>query len=187
MNPSPSPTLPPHAATAAREDRLIAGYAALAIAIHVLEAGFPSPIPGIKPGLPNVVILVALQRHGWRVAAWVGVLRVIAGSLLVGSFLTPAFWLSAGGAAASLAALGAGHLWNRGPAALRLSALGLSVISALAHMCGQFAVAYFWFVPHPGLLRLLPVLMSAALLFGSISGWVALRILARMDAPAAAR
>ncbi len=164
------------------EDRLVAGYAALAIAIQVLEAGFPSPIPGIKPGLANVVILIALLRHGWRIAAWIAALRVLAGSLLIGTFLTPAFWLSGGGAIASLVALGLGSLWNRAPQALRLSALGLSVLSAAAHMLGQFAVAYFWFVPHPGLLRLLPVLMSAALLFGAASGWAALRILERMAA-----
>ena len=46
-----------------REDRLIAGYAALAIVIHVLEAGFPSPVPGVKPGLANVVTLIVLLRR----------------------------------------------------------------------------------------------------------------------------
>ncbi|MBI2382647.1 MAG: Gx transporter family protein [Gammaproteobacteria bacterium] len=163
-----------------RDDRLIAGYAALAIAIHVLEAGFPSPVPGIKPGLANVVTLIALLRHSWRVAAWVAGLRVLVGSLLVGTFLGPAFWLSAAGATAALAALGLGALWNRGLRRAALSAPGLSVLAALAHMGGQFFVAYRVFVPHPGLLHLLPLLMAAALLFGLVGGWIAAQILARL-------
>lgn len=166
-----------------REDRLVAGYAALAIVIHVLEAGFPSPVPGVKPGLANAVTLIVLLRHGWRMAAWVALLRVLVGSLLVGSFMAPGFWLSASGAAVSLLALGAGYLWNRALPPLRLSALGLSIVAALAHMAGQFAVAYGVFVPHPGLLRLLPLLMTAALLFGAITGLVAQALLARLPPP----
>lgn len=174
----PSPT------EARRDDRLVAGYAALAIGLHVLEAGLPSPLPGVKPGLANVIVLLVLLRHGWRAAAWVAALRVLVGSLLVGSFLAPAFWLSAAGALCSLGVLGAGAAWNAAwPAAgspARLSVLGLSVVAALAHMAGQFAVAYGVFAPHPGLLRLLPVLMLAALVFGVATGAVAARVLARL-------
>ena len=173
----PSPSEP----AMTRDDQRIAGFAALAIAISVLEAGFPSPIPGIKPGLANAVSLIVLLRHGWRVAAWVTLLRVIAGSLLLGSLMAPAFWLSLGGAAGGLAALALGTGYNRLlPAGAALSAIGLSVLAALAHMAGQFAVAYGVFVPHPGLLRLLPVLMTAALLFGSVTGWAASQILRRL-------
>ena len=86
-------------------DRLIAGYAAIAIAIHVLESAFPSPLPGIKPGLASVVVLIVLLRHGIHCAIWVGMLRVLGGSLLAGTFLTPTFLLSMAGALASLTAL----------------------------------------------------------------------------------
>ena len=49
-------------ATATRDDHLIAGFAALAIAIHIIESAFPSPLPGVKPGLANVVTLIVLFR-----------------------------------------------------------------------------------------------------------------------------
>ncbi|MES0874023.1 Gx transporter family protein [Sinimarinibacterium thermocellulolyticum] len=172
---------------ATREDRLVAGYAALAIVIHVLEAGFPSPIPGVKPGLANVVTLIVLLRHSLRLAIWVALLRVLVGSLLVGSFLAPGFWLSASGALASLAALTLGRTFSRLLPPLQLGAVGLSVLAALAHMGGQFALAYAVFVPHPGLLRLLPLLMSAALLFGLATGAAAAAILRHLPPPAAAR
>lgn len=164
----------------ARADRLIAGFAALAVVIQVLEASFPSPIPGIKPGLANAITLIVLLRHGWRIAVWVSALRVLAGSLLTGSFLAPAFWLSASGALCSLLVLGLCAQWNRQWPAFALSAIGLSVISALAHISGQFFVAYHWFVPHPGVFRLLPILMSAALLFGLVTGWATQHILRRL-------
>ncbi|MDO9601021.1 MAG: Gx transporter family protein, partial [Rhodocyclaceae bacterium] len=71
------------------DDRRIARYAAAAIALTLVEAALPSPLPGVKPGLANIVVLVVLARHGWRDAAWVALLRVVAGSLLLGQFLAP--------------------------------------------------------------------------------------------------
>lgn len=180
--------MPPPAATMSidsrRNDRLVAGYAALAIVIHILEAGFPSPLPGIKPGLANVVTLIVLLRHGWRMAAWVAVLRVLVASLLVGSFMTPGFWLSTCGASSTLIVLGMANLLRtRLPVAWQPSALGLSVLAAIAHMAGQFALAYTVFVPHPGLLHLLPVLLTVALVFGTVTGHAAQRILDALANP----
>lgn len=172
-------------ATDPQLDGLVAGYAALAIVIHILEAGLPSPIPGIKPGLSNVVTLIVLLRHGWALAAWVVVLRVLVSALLLGTFLTPTFILSLSGACASLGAMGLIHVLQ-----LRMSvfsAYGYAMPSACAHMLGQFVVAYALFVPHAGLLKLLPVLSSAALLFGVSTGWLAMRILSAMAPPAGVR
>ncbi len=171
-------------ATDPRLDGLVAGYAALAIVIHILEAGLPSPVPGIKPGLSNVVTLIVLLRHGWALAAWVVVLRVLVSALLLGTFLTPTFILSVSGACASLVAMGAIHVVQQRVSLF--SAYGYAMPSACAHMLGQFMVAYALFVPHAGLLKLLPVLSSAALVFGLCTGWLAMRILSLMSVPASA-
>jgi heptaprenyl diphosphate synthase len=48
----------------AADDHRIARYAAAAIALSVAEAALPSPLPGIKPGLANIIVLVVLARHG---------------------------------------------------------------------------------------------------------------------------
>ncbi|WP_348675639.1 Gx transporter family protein [uncultured Abyssibacter sp.] len=154
-------------------DHQIAGFAALAIVIHILEAGVPTPIPGIKPGLANVITLVVLLRHDLRAAIWVQLLRVLVGSLLIGSFLTPTFLLSLSGALGSLAVLALMTGWNHVARPVRLGPIGLGVAAACAHMGGQFCVAYAVFIPHPGLLTLLPVLLTAAMLFGALTGWLA--------------
>ncbi|MGA7801498.1 MAG: Gx transporter family protein [Gammaproteobacteria bacterium] len=156
-----------------RDDHRVAWLAALAIAIHIAEGALPSPLPGIKPGLANVVTVAALVRFGWGTAAWISLLRVLMGSLLLGTFLSPTFLLSLSGALASVATLGlASRLPGTG-----FGPIGYSVLAAMAHMAGQFTVAYYVFIQHPALLHLAPILMTAALIFGLVSGIIAFMML----------
>lgn len=163
--------------TAEPEDQRIAHLAALAIVIHVAEAALPSPLPGFKPGLANLVTVAALVRYGWRAAVWVTMLRCLAGSLLLGSFLTPTFMLSLSGAATAALALGAGL------ALPGVGTVGLSVLAAVAHASGQFVVAWGLFVPHPGLLALFAPLLTVATTTGAINGILARMMLNRLDNP----
>lgn len=159
------------------EDRLIAGFAALAISIHILEGAVPMPLPGVKPGLANVVVLIVLLRYGFRMAAAVMLLRVSIGSIFIGTFLAPTFFLSLAGALAGLASLGVVHFTMHrytGP-------LGYSVVMAMAHMAGQFLLAYWLFVPHPALLNLLPVLLAFAAVLGVITGMIAASVLRQLE------
>jgi heptaprenyl diphosphate synthase len=95
-----------------QDDHRIAKLAAVAIALHMVEALVPSPVPGVKPGIANIVTLYVLLRHDFATAAWVSILRVFASSLLLGQFLSPTFALSLSGALLSLATLGlAIRLW----------------------------------------------------------------------------
>ena len=163
------------------DDYRIARYAAAAIALTVAEAALPSPLPGIKPGLANIIVLVVLARYGWKDAAWVSLLRVVAGSLVIGQFLAPGFFLALAGALCSLAVLAlAQHLPPRffGP-------VSASVLAAFAHIGGQIALARVWLVPHDGVFYLLPLFATAALVFGTINGLVAARLLAAAAATAA--
>jgi heptaprenyl diphosphate synthase len=166
--------------TTTREDHLIAWLTALAITIHIAESALPSPLPGIKPGLANVVTIAVLMRYGLGMAVWVALLRVLVGSLLLGTFLSPTFILSLSGALASTAILAAGWLISRHLSWAALGPLGYSVLAAMAHMAGQFWVAYTLFIPHPGLLHLLPVLMTAAVSFGVVSGIITAAMLEKM-------
>lgn len=155
------------------DDYRIARYAAAAIALSVVEAAIPAPLPGVKPGLANIITLVVLARHGWRDAVWVTLLRVFAGSLLLGQFLAPGFFLSLAGAVTSLAVLGAvAHLPPRwfGP-------VSQSVLAAFAHIAGQLLLARLWLVPHDGLFYLLPIFSLTALGFGLANGLAAAKLL----------
>lgn len=156
------------------DDHRIARYSALAIALSVAEAAIPLPLPGVKPGLGNIVTLVVLVRYGWRDAAWVSLLRVFAASLLLGSFLAPGFFLSLFGALASLAALALATALPRrwfGP-------VTMSVAASFAHIGGQLLLARAWLVPHDGVFMLAPLFALAALAFGLANGLAAARWLA---------
>jgi len=154
-------------------DRRVARYAAAAIALTIAEAAIPTPLPGIKPGLANIVVLVVLVRHGWREAAWVALLRVVAGSLMVGQFLAPGFFLGLTGAMASLGVLAVANRFPRrwfGP-------VSLSILAAFAHIGGQVLLARAWLVPHDGVFYLVPVFALFALVFGIVNGMVAAHLL----------
>lgn len=147
--------------------------AALAIGLSLVEALLPSPLPGVKPGIANIVTLLVLQRFGWRAAAWVSLLRVVAGGLLLGTFLSPGFFLSLSGALASLGVLA---LAQQLPARW-FGPVSQSILAAFAHIGAQLGVVYLWLIPHAGVFYLAPVFATAALLFGIVNGLVAGRIL----------
>lgn len=156
-----------------RDDMRIAWLAALAVTIHIVESSLPSPIPGIKPGLANVVTIAVLIRYDWVTAAWVSILRVVVGSLLIGTFLSPGFLLSLGGAICSILILKpATYIPGRG-----FGPIGYSVLASIAHILGQFMIAFTLFIPHIALLQLLPILVTAAILFGVLNGLISTRLL----------
>ncbi len=155
------------------DDRRIARLAALAIGLTFAEAALPSPVPGIKPGLANIVVLMVLLQYGWRAAAWVSALRVLGGGLLLGTLFAPGFWLSAAGAFCSLMVLGLARHLPRG----QFGPVSLSVLAAFGHVGGPLALAAGWLLPGPAITTLLPLFAAAALIFGAVNGVVVARIL----------
>lgn len=159
-----------------RDDRLVAGFAALAVSIHILESAIPMPLPGVKPGLANVIVLIVLLRYGFRMAFAVSLLRIVVGSIFIGTFLTPTFFLSLAGGVTSVVAGGIIVLllqrWT--------GAVGIAIAMAMAHMTGQFLLAWWLFVPHPALLNLLPILLALSIGLGVFSGIIAATILQRL-------
>jgi heptaprenyl diphosphate synthase len=159
--------------TTTKEDHQIAKLTALAIGLHVLEAMFPSPLPGVKPGIANIITLYVLMQYGFGTAAWVSLLRVFASSLLLGHFLSPTFILSLAGALLSLAVL---YIVQYLPKK-HFSVISLSILAAFAHIAGQLVVVRLWLIPHTGVAYLIPVFALAALFFGTLNGLICMRLL----------
>jgi len=166
--------------TTTPDDHRIAQLAAAAIGLSLIDAAIPLPLPGIKPGLANIVTLIVLSRYGWVAAAWVSGLRVFAGSLLLGYFLSPGFFMSLTGALFSLLMLAMARRLPRryfGP-------VSWSILAAFAHIGGQLLLARLWLIPHDGVFFLVPFFAMAALVFGLINGLVAARLLLELPANA---
>lgn len=158
------------------KDSQIAALAALAIGIHVLESVLPSPLPGIKPGFANIITLIAFAKYGLGAAAWVSVLRVLVGSLIIGTFLSPTFVLSLSGALASIIVLVMVAKMNEKANKIEISLFGIAVLMAMAHMFTQFIVVYYLFIPHSALINILPIMLSAAVIFGALNGMIATKV-----------
>lgn len=164
-----------HTFLSTSDDHRIAKLAALAIGLHLIEAVLPSPLPGVKPGIANIVTLYVLYQYGIGTAVWVSLLRVFAGSLLLGQLFSPTFLLSLGGALSSLAILAL---------AIKLPAkwfgpISLSILAAFAHIAGQLLIVWLWLIPHSGVIYLTPVFALAALFFGTINGLVLVKFMKR--------
>ena len=108
---------------------------ALALVLSYLESLVPLSfaVPGIKLGLPNLVIVFALYRLRPRTAAAISLLRVALVAMLFGSALSLAY--SAAGAVCSFLVM---LLLKRSG---RFGCTGVSVAGAVAHNLAQIAAA----------------------------------------------
>jgi len=154
-------------------DHQIAQLSAIAIGLSLIESVLPSPMPGVKPGIANIITLYAIYRFNFRTAIWVSILRVFATSLILGQFLSPTFMLSLAGSLLSLLTL---YFSIKLPSRF-FSPIGLSVLSSFAHITGQLLLVRLWLIPHASIYYLIPLYSAAALAFGLINGWITYRLL----------
>ena len=109
---------------------------ALAMLLSYVELLIPplyAAVPGIKIGLPNVVILFVLYRLGFRSAMAVSICRIGAISLLFGNVMALAYSLAGG----ILSLLAMSLLWKSD----RFSTVGVSVAGGVLHNAGQILCA----------------------------------------------
>ena len=123
----------------------------------------PVPIPGIKLGLGNIVVLYALVAFGARPALVIMLVKVCASALLFGNPTVFAYSLTGG--VLSFAAMA---LASRGRA---LSVPGLSMVGGVFHMVGQMAVVAMVLTTQIAL-AYLPVLLVAGLASGLAVGYL---------------
>jgi heptaprenyl diphosphate synthase len=155
------------------DDHRIAKLAALAIGLHLIESIVPSPLPGVKPGIANIITLYVLYRFDFATAAWVSLLRIFAGSFLLGQFLSPTFILSLSGGITSLLILAIAIRLPR----LWFGPITLSILAAFAHIAGQLLIVRLWLIPHAGIAYLIPIFAAAALIFGLVNGLITAKLL----------
>ncbi len=111
-------------------------FACLAIILSYVESLLPpvlSGIPGIKMGLPNIIIIFLLYKFSIKEAVTVSLIRLLTVSLLFGHFVTLLY--SLGGAILSLSAM---WLLKKTD---KFSQVGVSIAGGVFHNLGQIIVA----------------------------------------------
>ena len=154
---------------------------ALALILSYLESLLPPlmAVPGVKVGLPNIVILFLLYRYGWKEAGAVSLIRLLLSAALFTGFV--AFFYGLAGAVLSLAG---SALLKRSD---RFSPLGVSVAGGVLHNLGQIALAAL-ILESGYLFAYLPVLLLSGTLAGALVGLLGhpQGVRGRTDAPAGA-
>jgi len=145
------------------------------LALYVLEALAPRPLPWMKLGLSNVAVLLGLILYGPAAGLAVAVTKVGLGGLLSGTLGGPATVIGGGATVASLAAMSVPRRFWPG----LLSPVGLSVVGAVVHQAGQLALAQLY-VAHAALASLLPLFVVTGLASGVLTGFIALWALRRL-------
>jgi heptaprenyl diphosphate synthase len=148
---------------------IIALLVGLGVVLHRLEALLPLPTPWVKLGLANIMTLIALVFLGFRAAVEVTLLRVLLGSVLGGTFLSPTFFLSLAGGLTALCMMGL--LYRKRARAFSL--VGISVAAAYAHTTAIFICVYFLFIHQSVFFNLLPVFLTFSLVSGILTGLLA--------------
>ena len=108
----------------------------IALVLAYVEVLLPpvfAAVPGIKMGLPHIILIFLLYRRGVPAAAVVSLLRMVLVTLLFGN--TMAFFYSLAGGALSMAVMALLKRLNF------LSVTGVSVAGAIAHNVGQIGMA----------------------------------------------
>ena len=146
---------------------------ALAMILSFIESQIPSfvPIPGVKIGLANIVVVFALYKLGWKEAAGISLLRVFLVSVLFGHVAS--FFYSIAGALLSFC--GMALLKRTG----LFSHIAVSVAGGVLHNVGQILMACILLETNI-ITYYLPVLILSGTLAGIVIGLLASVMVSRI-------
>lgn len=148
-------------------------FTALALIFSYVETLIPIQfgIPGVKLGLANLVIVLALYKMGAREAYLLSVVRVLLSGFLFGNYFSILYSLAGG-----LLSLSVMVLVKRSDG---FSVMGVSIAGGVFHNVGQLLVAML-VVETFSVIYYVPVLLIAGMLTGLLIGIVANEMLKRL-------
>ena len=151
--------------TRTRRIAMAALLAALALIFSYVEAMIPSPvaIPGVKLGVANLVILIALYQLDFKYAFAINLVRIVISGLLFSGVFGILYSL-AGGMLSLIV------MWLLKKTNL-FSIVGVSMAGGVTHNIGQILVASA-VVSDLRMFAYLPVLMFSGIISGILIGFI---------------
>lgn len=135
----------------------------LALILFTVETQLPPlvPLPGVKLGLANIIILVTMVLYGKKSAFCILILRIVLGSIITASGIAFFYSLMGGlvcfGVMAICYPKGSNRLWV------------VSAFGAIGHHTGQIVTAMI-ILKSESILIYLPPLIAAGILTGVFTG-----------------
>lgn len=151
----------------------LAFLTALAASIHIIESLIMRmmPLPFLRIGLSNVVVLYLIYKNrSWEAIA-VNFSKSILGGIATFTLLTPATLLSLAGGLGAILIMLLFRWLNLG-----LSIYGISICGAISHNLIQLTLVYLLLIKSSSVFVLTPLLLSIALLSGSLIAYVTLYV-----------
>ncbi|HQF67539.1 MAG TPA: Gx transporter family protein [Candidatus Cloacimonadota bacterium] len=132
------------------------------------------PLPFIRIGLSNVVILYLVQRKQVLNAVIVNVTKSLVGGIATFTLLSPGTLLSLGGGFVAVLVM-----WAADRLPLGFSVFGVSVLGAVAHNLAQLSIVKSIVLPQADVFVLTPILLVLALISGFVTAWILLAVQAK--------
>lgn len=144
-------------------------FLAIALILSYVETLIPLSlgIPGIKLGLANLAVVLALYEYGWTEALLLNMMRILLSGFLFGNPFTILY--SMAGAAGSFLAM---LLFKK---VGWFSVTGVSMVGGICHNVSQLMVA-FWVLETTGIFFYAPVLLAAGAVTGFFNGRLAAEV-----------
>ena len=133
---------------------------------------FPGLIPGMKVGLANIVIVLALYKLGEKEAFFISFVRIVLVGFTFGNMSTMLYSM-AGGILSFLAMCIAKRT-------KLFSIVGVSILGAIFHNIGQIVIA-IWMLESSVLVHYLPLLLLSGLITGIVIGIVGGELTKRVE------
>ena len=145
-------------------------FLAFALILSYVESLVPFyfGIPGVKLGLANLAVVLALYLYGWKETVLLNMMRVLLAGFLFGNLFMIMY--SMAGAVCSFLIM---CFFKKTGS---FSILGVSMAGGIFHNVGQIAVAYF-VTKTAGVVYYLPVLFTAGMITGLLIGLLSKEIM----------
>ena len=155
----------PSSSPAARRVAISALFASLALIFSYIEAIIPAApgIPGIKLGIANLVVIIAMYRLDSRYALTINLIRIFLAGFMFSGLYGAIYSLC--GCILSFAVM---LLLKKSGA---FSVIGVSMGGGVAHNIGQLCIAAI-LVSSPQIFYYLPVLIISGTVSGILIGWL---------------
>ena len=151
----------------------LAFLTATACSIHIFESLIMRllPVPFIRLGLSNIIVMYLVLQKKTLDAIVVNITKSLVGGALTFTLLSPATLLSLTGGMAAVLAMWLALRFNIG-----FSKFGISIIGALTHNITQLILIQKVILPGSGVFVLTPLLLLLGLISGILTAWILLLI-----------
>lgn len=149
-------------------------FISLAMILSYIESQIPplAAVPGVKVGLPNIVMVLLLYKIGAKETVIVSLIRIFLVSLLFGNVQTMTF--SIAGAVLSLLGMILLKKTNW------FACITVSIVGGILHNVGQIIAACFW-TSTAEIAYYLPVLLVSGIIAGAVIGIIAGTLVKRLE------